>query len=201
MEAAIIGLIGVVLGFFLTFGRERYTERKKMDKEAQYLAIRTVCIFDRFIEGCVAVVGDDGLWHGQSDADGYSRIQEKAPTLDIELTDVNWKALPFDVMYEILSFPRDLDDANHIIDSTFEHAASPPSYDEGFEERQYQFATLGLKASSLVEKLRSTYGIPARVISTWNPIEYMENEKIKIEEIRNKRAETWNTNSLLAKKA
>jgi len=201
MEKVIIALVGVVVGAALTIGRELFAEWRKDQKDAQYLAIRIVCIFDRFIEGCVAVVGDDGLFHGQPDAEGYSRIQVEEPSLDIQLTDVNWKALPSELMYEILSFPNSLDDAKHIVSTTFDLAAFPPSYDEGFEERQYQFSKLGLNAVCLVEKLRSEYNLPARTFDHWNPIEYMKNEKMKIEELRNKRAAAINANIAATKNA
>ncbi len=172
MEKVIIALAGVLVGAILTVGREIFTEWRKDKKDAQYLAIRIVCIFDRFVEGCIAVAGDEGLYHGQPDAEGLSRRQVDEPNFDIQLADVNWKSLPSELMYEILSFPNDLDDVKHIVNSTFDDVASPPTFDEGFEERQYQFSKLGLKASYLVGKLRSEYNLPARTLNDWNPTEY-----------------------------
>jgi hypothetical protein len=90
-------------------------------------------------------------------------------------------------MYEILYFPNLIKDAESYIDSTFEHAASPPDYSEGFEERQYQYSKLGIMASELTTKLREKYRVPKNHISSWDIVEYMHKEKEKINQLRLKR--------------
>ncbi|MFK5895259.1 MAG: hypothetical protein QM504_18755 [Pseudomonadota bacterium] len=191
-EKYIFGLLGIVLGSVLStifsVVRELYAESRSKKKEAEYLAIRMVCIFESYMEGCASVVGDNGLYHGQTDADGFSSIQVPAPQLDIQLSDVNWKSLPPKLMYEILYFPNLIKDAQAFIDSTFEHASFPPDYSEGFEERQNQYSILGLKAAELTTKLRTKYKIPKNHISSWDIVEYMNSEKNKIEKLRSKRA-------------
>lgn len=190
-EKYIFGLVGIVLGSLLSaifaVVRDLYTENRAKKKEAEYLAIRMICIFDFFMEGCASVVGDDGLYHGQTDAEGYSRIQVTPPQLDVQLDDVNWKSFPPELMYEILSFPNLIKDAESYISSTFENAASPPDYSEGFEERQYQYSNLGIMASELTTKLREKYKIPKSHIYSWDIVEYMNNEKDKIDQLRLKR--------------
>ena len=183
-EKIVIGLFGVVLGFFLNFFKDIFTARQTRKKEAEYLAIRMICIFESFVDGCAAVVGDDGLYHGQPDEDGYHRVQVKTPELDVELKDVNWKSFSPQLMYEILYFPSLVKEANSFISSTFEYATSPPDFSEGFEERQYQYSTLGLKAAEIIQKLRNQYSIPKNHISSWDMVEYMLNEKNKINELR-----------------
>jgi len=89
--------------------------------------------------------------------------------------------------YEILNFPLNLESANSFIDSTFEHAASPPDYSEGFEERQYQYALLGVRANVLALKLRSLSKLPQKEIGDWDSIQYMKDQKLKIEEVRKER--------------
>ena len=158
-EKYLFGLIGIVLGTVLSAVssviRELYAERRAKKKEAEYLAIRMVCIFDFFIEGCPSVISDDGLSRGQPDAEGYSSIQVKPPQLNVQLEDVNWKSFPPKLMYEILYFPNLIMDSESLINSTFEYAASPPDYYEGFEERQYQYSKLGIMASKLAGKIRN----------------------------------------------
>lgn len=180
-EKYIFGLMGVVLGSVLSaiFGvaRELYAEKRSKKKEAEYLAIRMVCIFESFMEGCASVVGDDG----------YSSIQVTVPQLDVQLSDVNWKSLPPELMYEILYFPSLIKDAEGFIDGTFDHAATPPEYSEGFEERQYQYSKLGIMASELATKLREKYKIPKRHISSWDVVEYMTSERNKIKQLRLRR--------------
>ncbi len=189
----VYGLLGVALGAVLTtifsVVKELYAEHRSKKKEAEYLAIRIVCLLESFMEGCVSVINDDGLCHGQTDPDGFSSIQVSAPQLDIQISDVNWKSLPPELMYEILYFPNMIKDAERFIDSTYEYAATPPDYSEFFEERQYQYSELGLLASKLSRKLRTKYQIPKKHISSWDIVEYMNTERTKIMQIRSKRAE------------
>ena len=192
-EKYIFALAGIVLGSMLSavfsVVKELYAENRSKKKEAEYLAIRMICIFDSFMEGCASVVGDDGLYHGQTDAEGYSRIQVTPPKLDVQLEDVNWKSFPPELMYEILYFPNLIKGVESFVDSTFEHAASPPDYSEGFEERQYQYSMLGIMASELTRKLREKYKIPKNHISSWDIVEYMHEEKKKINRLRLSREE------------
>jgi hypothetical protein len=187
MDKYVFTLIGVCLGALLTIGRELYAEKRSNKKDAEYLAIRLICLFDTFMENCASVVGDDGLFHGQTDEQGCSRIQVLVPELNIHIDDVNWKALPSELMYDILSFPNLVSDANRLIDSTFEFSASPPDFSEGFEERQNQYSILGIKASIISDKLRSKYKIPKNQITNWDIVEYMLEEQRKIKDLRIKR--------------
>ena len=118
---------------------------------------------------------------------GYSRIQVKPPQLDVQLSDANWKSLPPELMYEILYFPNLIKDSESFIDSTFEYAATPPDYSEGFEERQYQYSKLGIMASQLTAKLRKKYKIPKKHISSWDIVEYMNDKRDIIKKLRLKR--------------
>jgi hypothetical protein len=121
-EKYIFGLLGIVLGSALSvifsIARELYAESRAKRKETEYLAIRMVCIFESFMEGCASVVSDDGTYHGQTDADGYSRVQVVPPQLEVNLSDVNWRSLPPELMYEILYFPNLIKDADTFISST-----------------------------------------------------------------------------------
>ncbi|WP_445365669.1 hypothetical protein ACJJJB_02465 [Microbulbifer sp. ANSA001] len=183
-EKIVIGLFGVVLGFLLNFVKDIFTAHQDRKKEAEYLAIRIICIFESFMDGCAAVVGDNGLYHGQPDKDGFHRVQVKTPELDIELEDVNWKSFPPKLMYEILYFPSLVKEADRDISSTFEHVACPPEFFEGFEERQFQYSTLGLKAAEITKKLRKQYNIPKNQMSSWDIVEYMVDKKNKLEKLR-----------------
>lgn len=179
-EKIVVGLFGVVLGFFLNFFKDIFTAQQTRKKEAEYLAIRMICIFESFMDSCAAVVGDNG----QPDEYGYHRVQVKAPELNVDLKDVNWKSFSPQLMYEILYFPSLVKEANSFISSTFEYAASPPDFFEGFEERQHQYSTLGLKAAEISQKLRKQYNIPKNHISSWDIVEYMLNEKNRINKLR-----------------
>lgn len=187
MDKAAYGLIGVALGFLLTVVKDWWLHRTKKQTEIEFLCIHVSCALDRFIEGCSKVVSDDGLYHGQPDQDGCSRIQVDTPNFEPKNIEVDWKSLPAKTLYEILNFPLAIESANELISSTFEHVAFPPDYSEGFEERQYQYALLGIKADNLASHLRTLAKLPEKEISEYDPLKYMEEKKNKIEEIRNKR--------------
>lgn len=112
----------------------------------------------------------------------------KAPQFDPHAFSVEWKSLPASLMYEILDFPYQTELASKNVSAAFEYAATPPDFSEGFEERQLQYASLGLAALKLAQKLRDYANLPPRDVSEWNPSEYMENHKIDIESRRNTRA-------------
>ena len=187
MDKAAYGLIGVGLGFLLTVLKDWLIHRTKNQKDVEYLCIHVTCMLDRFVEGCSAVVGDNGLCQGQPDKDGYSKIQVSTPFFNPDKLEVEWKSLPTKMMYRVLNFPLDIENANSLIDSTFEEAATPPDYSEGFEERQYQYAKLGIKANELATALRILGKLPLKEIGGWDSIQFMEDNKRKIEKLREDR--------------
>jgi hypothetical protein len=134
------------------------------------------------------VVGDDGLCNGQTDENGYSSIQVETPKFEPHKFDVEWKSLPAHLMYEVLDFPYKAELAGDSVSAAFEYAATPPDLSEGFEERQLQYACLGLSALKLAAKLRGYVGLAPRDIGEWNPAEYMEKHRADIEAQRKERA-------------
>lgn len=183
MDKTAYVLIGVVLGVLLNAIKEWWFQKRKNKKDLEYLAIRISCILDTFVNGCADVVADDGLCYGQPDQDGCRSIQTKTPNFDPLSVDVEWKALPANLMHEVLSLPNQVEAANNKISGAFEYAASPPNYEEGFEERQFQYAALGLKAYGLASKLRSFVNLPPQVTPApeeWNPVKLMRETVDKI---------------------
>ncbi len=190
MDKTAYVLIGVVLGVLLNAIKEWWFQKGKNKKDLEYLAIRISCILDTFVNGCADVVADDGLCCGQPDQDGCRSIQTETPNFDPLSAEVEWKALPAKLMYEVLSLPNQIEAANHKISRTFEYAASPPDYEEGFEERQLQYAALGLKAYGLASELRSIGKLPpqvAQIPEEWNPVQFMKESVDKIEKLQEER--------------
>ncbi|HEY8084510.1 MAG TPA: hypothetical protein VIE69_02775 [Methylophilaceae bacterium] len=185
MEAAIFGLIGVALGSLLSIFKDWLFQRTKNRKDAEYLSIRVSCTLEEYVARCAEVVADDGLYHGQPDENGYSYTQVLPPRFEPESLTVEWKSLPANLMYEILDFPYKAEVASQYVASAFENAI-PPDFDEGFEERQFQFASLGITASKLAAKLRDYVELPSRNSIDWNPISFMEERKSAIELRRKK---------------
>jgi hypothetical protein len=189
MEIALIGLVGVFLGVVLATIKDLWIGHNSRNKRAEYLAILISCIFDRFVDGCVAVVNDDGLFQGQPNPEGYRETQVSTPEILIQSIEVDWQSLPSNLMYEILSFPNHIEGANQKIGIVSTYEASPPDYEEAFEERQYQYTILGISAANLAERLRGKYNIPDRNYESWNPIDYLEKEKTTILKRRSERQE------------
>jgi len=183
MESAIFGLIGVVVGSALTLAREWWFQRRKEKKDADYLAIQVVYQLERYIVGCAEVVGDDGLCEGQPDQDGYSRIQVQAPKFDPDALKVEWKSLPTDLLYEVFDLPRQAEAAQQKVNHAFDYS-DPPDYCDGFEERQYEYASLGVAASQLVTRLRQHANLPGSYYGSWNPVAFMQEQQARIHERR-----------------
>jgi hypothetical protein len=108
MDKTAYVLIGVVLVVILNAVKEWWFQEEKNKKELEYLAIRISCILDTFVNGCADVVADDGLCYGQPDKDGCRSIQTKAPEFDPLSIEVEWKTLNAEIMYEVLSFPNQI---------------------------------------------------------------------------------------------
>ncbi len=180
MESAIFGLVGVVFGSLLTLFREWWFQNRKVKKEAEYLAILVSCELERYMTGCVEVVADDGLCEGQPDENGLHVIQVKAPKFEPHAFSVEWKSLPGHLMYEVLDFPYKAQLASEVVSDAFQFA-SFPDFREGFEERQLQYAYLGIAALDLAKKLRSHVRLPIRDSCEWTPEEYLKKKRNDIE--------------------
>lgn len=202
LEIAIIGLVGVVVGAVVTAGltmiREWMSERKEQKKNSEYLAILVSSMLDMYVAGCAEVVSDDGLYHGERNADGYREIHSTAPSFEPLSVQVEWKSLPSKLMNEVLSFPLEIEAAKSKIEGAYEYEATPPDFDEYFAERQYQYALLGLRAFGLSSSLRRNARLPARSPSSWNPVEYMATEMAKHEKWRTEQEGNHAANPLLA---
>lgn len=188
MESAIFGLVGVALGALLTVAKEWWFESRKIKKDAEYLAIQVACGLERYSAICADVVADDGLSEGRPNEHGYHEIQVVAPRFETEFFRVEWKSLPAALMYEVFDFRYKSELASRDVSDAFEYAATPPDFWEGFEERQFQYAHLGLMALNLAERLRAYAGLPARETTDGDIAEYLKTHKADIEANRQKRS-------------
>jgi len=68
MDKAIYALLGVLVGFLLTLAKDLWLEKRKNKKERTLLSIQTSFLLDKFIDGCIDVTFDDGLFHNTSDS-------------------------------------------------------------------------------------------------------------------------------------
>lgn len=187
---AVPSLIGVIVGALATTLRERWADSSKQDRHARYLAIRVVCILDKYVEKCAEVVLDDGRCEGQRNEEDCLEPQVAIPPPPEFPTDVDWKSIEPRLMYRLLSLPNEADAANRRIAAASQFAF-PPDYDELFEERNDQYSKLGLAANALKTEIRKQFDIPSLELdpNIWNPIEALKRARSALEERRRKRAE------------
>jgi hypothetical protein len=189
MTEAIFGLIGVLIGGFISWLQTHLTDKKATNKNARYLAIRVVCILDKYVEDCVEVVMDDGLSYGQRNKQGYLEAQVSAPSAPIFPNDVDWKSIDHELMYMILSLPAEVESAERIINAAA-GIADPPDFEHWFDERKYRYSQLGLVAYKLSEDLCSKYNIKKKIYdSNWNPAIRLKQELDEVIKRRQTRAE------------
>jgi hypothetical protein len=184
---ATAGLIGVVIGSLLTWIREAWSARRIRTDHARYLAIRVVCVLDGYVGKCAEVVDDDGLSYGQRNEKGYLVPQVETPDAPKFPEDLDWKSVEHILAYKLLSMSNEAEMADSKISSVSEYVASPPDFEEYFEERQDQYSKLGLAAFAITQTLREKYKLPSQEFADWNPAERLRKARQEVEEVRQER--------------
>lgn len=188
MTEAIFGLIGVLVGSAISWLQTIWQYKKTSKKEGRYLAIRLVCILDKYLEDCADVVKDDGLSYGQRTPDGSLEAQVALPSPLIYPQDIDWKSIDHELMYQLLSFPSEIEFGNRMIRAAGEFA-SPPDYEEYFNDRRFYYSQFGLAAYKLSEELATKYRIKKKKYNDWDPEEDFRQELKRATEARQQRME------------
>lgn len=173
-------LLGTAVGVASSWVKDWLFGRKERSRHAAYLAVRVVCILDEFISGCFDVVCSAG----NGDLPLPKVHNPKFPAFP---DDLDWKAISPELMYQILTLPTQIKAADSRIEFIDYVVAGPPDYEEAVEEREYQYALLGLKAEHLANRLRDEYTIPRRDDGDWNRIERFRKTQADIEAARRKK--------------
>ncbi|MEZ9619934.1 MULTISPECIES: hypothetical protein [Vibrio] len=163
LDKLIVVVLGGLVGFSLTLVKESLAARKSKAAETHYLAIIVTSSLERFIIGCREVVTDEGY----EDQQGLMRSNSLIPTFEPLELEVDWKILPQDLLYSLLSLPQLINEANVYISATSEYVATPPDYEEYFEARKTKYASLGMLAIQMSEQLRLLGNLPKRRIEEW----------------------------------
>lgn len=186
MKEALFGLAGVLIGVAIPWVQAIWMNHSDLKRRARYLAIRVVCVLDMYVESCLSVAHDDGLLHGQRTKDGCLEPQVPAVGAPVYPSDVDWKSIDHDLMYELLSFPSRVVAGDNAIGFAWD-ISFPPDYDEFFEERGYRYSEFGLQANELAEKLAQKYEVPRKEYTGWNPIIELQKVLDSIETTRQRR--------------
>ncbi|WP_439070403.1 hypothetical protein ACSJL3_005217 (plasmid) [Serratia nevei] len=143
------------------YGQWRITQREKeaaaakLASERLFIATELVFLLERFAEGCAQVAADQG----EPDQQGEYSPAVTPPELTVLDVSGDWRPLPPLIMYRIRELPILQSEARRDIAAASEHSWAP-YHKDGFQERQYQYARLGLKALILSRRLRKLTGLP-----------------------------------------
>lgn len=124
-------------------------------KELLYIATELIFILEMFVDECAKVASDNG----EPDHHGEYFSSTKQPELMLSDISGDWRTLPPLVMYRIRELPVLQNEARREITVAAEHAWAP-FHTEWFQERQYQYTRLGLKALILSLRLRKLTRLP-----------------------------------------
>lgn len=185
MPEAVIGFIGVIIGALLAPLIDWVRAWKVNSKNARYLAIRVICVLDKFIDMCVVIAADNG----DLDQHGYYQYRAPRPNLIPFSEDLDWRVIDHKLAYDILSLPNKIDSVEHYISNLL----IDPPYDELGQELRYEYAEIGLFAININNRLRNKYDIPQEAKearnSDWSPHKFLTETKEEIELARKKNEE------------
>jgi hypothetical protein len=150
-----IGVAGPLIASLIAWGKEYWFDTSKRRREAEYLAMRLVLVFDELVTACYNAVHDPL----QEDQEGCSESTVADPTLSLP-TDGDYKALPRRLMFQIMSMPSKLDGIREGLSSVSDFTG-PPDFQEYFEYRREHWSKLGLEALELIDALCREYKIPS----------------------------------------
>jgi hypothetical protein len=149
-----IATIGSLIVFGLGWLKESQLSWKKQKIEAQHLGIRLVLVLDKLVADCYNAVNDPLF----TDEQGYTHSM--VPNPDFALPEGgDYRALPTQQMYDIMSMPNRLNAIKEGMDSVGEQS-SPPDYEEYYRYRDENLSKLGLRAIGQIESLCKKYKIP-----------------------------------------
>ncbi|SIN87891.1 hypothetical protein SAMN05443247_00408 [Bradyrhizobium erythrophlei] len=179
-----IAVSGQLAASLIAWGKEAWFAASKRQKEAEYLAMRLVLVFDELTTDCYNAVHDPLT----EDREGISESTVADPTLSLP-TDGDYKALPRRLMFRIMSMPSKLDGIKEGMASAWEFSG-PPNFDEFFEYRREHWSKLGLEALDLIDALCREYKIPPpERPEYYAPRESFLDELVKIEQYKREREE------------
>lgn len=183
-----MAFVGVIVGAATAIAKDVYLQCWKDKGALKYLVVMVVFALDKYVNDAAAVVMDDGEPDLDDQYHSRSPVAE-LPTFKPEDIKVEWTVLSPELTYRVFNLGPQTAHAVGAIDYEAEQA-SAPNYPEVFEERQVQFAELGLAAAELADDLRRLVNLPGYKLSgNWNPVAVMQTRRTELFELRRKRAE------------
>jgi len=150
----VIATTGSLILFALGWIKEWRFSSKKQKIEAQHLGIRLVLVLDKLVADCYNAVHDPLF----TDEQGFTHSSVPNPEFTLP-EGGDYRALPTQLMYDIMSMPNRLNAIREGMDAVGEQS-SPPDYEEYFQYRDENLSKLGLRAIGQIESLCKRYKIP-----------------------------------------
>ncbi|MHA0917135.1 hypothetical protein ACR9H8_20640 [Kosakonia cowanii] len=158
------GVTGGVIGHFTNHALVWIKESLQSSPERKFICAELVFLLENYARKCAEVVNDNG-----EPSEPYGELQPITvlpDVIDYTVIKGNWRALKSKTMYEICSMPPLQHESIKLI-SFMGDMSSPPEHREYFDERQFQFAQLGIKAAELACEIRKENHFPNGNLDAW----------------------------------
>ncbi|WLD34107.1 hypothetical protein QTN38_010655 [Enterobacter cloacae subsp. cloacae] len=142
-----------------------YKENIQSSPERKFICAELVFLLEYYAVKFADAVQDGGEPNGNQGE--YEMTTKNPDKIDYSLVKGSCKSLKSKITYEICSLPVRQSEAIKVINFAGEYSSSPPEHREFFEESQYQFALLGLKAANIASEIRQENGFPDTGLATW----------------------------------
>lgn len=73
-----------------------------------------------------------------------------------QVADLDWKSIDHELMFQLLSFPAEVEEGDRVINATWE-ITGPPDFEEWFIERRFYYCLFGLMSYKLSDDLSRKY--------------------------------------------
>lgn len=195
MSAAIIGLVGVGLGFILSILKDAVALFLKKRSNGRYAAVLIINLLDEYAEKCASVVFDDGTSEGRpagrtEQGEEYLAAQVTMPEAPTFPDDIDWRSIGFKLMYRVLSLPNDARKIDRDIDELGKISFLIDN-EEIIVARQQGYAKLGLEAVNLIKELRKEFRLPEKPTKLldwgWDSEKSFQDNQNKLSEFQKRR--------------
>jgi hypothetical protein len=173
---ALAGFAGVLVGTAFVPWIGSLVARKR---SARYLAIRIVCILDNFTDDCSQIAS---VWDPEDSSKNLSRSLGPAYPEDLD-----WHSINPSLMYDLLSLPTAVERLNRYLSGA---ADLVDDYSGYFDDRNYRYARLGIRANSMAERLRVQYKIHEFDPADWSPVHHLKEVVFDVEKTRKARLQS-----------
>lgn len=150
----VIATSGQLIVFGLGWLKESRFSWKTQKTDAQHLGIRLVLVLDKLVDDCHSAVND----RTGTDEQGITYNLVANPELSVP-EGADYRVLPAQLMYDIMSMPNRLHAINEGMDFVWSDSG-PPDFDDYYRYRTEKLSEFGLRAIGQIESLCKKYKIP-----------------------------------------